>query len=455
LTCPGCGTLFQFRSGPPPGATPRAQLSAPPPASTDVTPAVVAPPEQSRVAPAVSTPEPPIVLAPSRKSPSASKWRIVLLVLVGVGVLAGGVVLAVNGLPWRQEQSEEVRDNRPAHESKALNYRFVLPAKPWTVDRPTQLGFKAQLALRRTDPNAWLVIVAKDYKNRTPRESDLVDEAIRLLRTTTLPSAGKPLFQNLEWERKPDSQLAGKPALQLEFQGESNEVVMNGDCVVLTQYGMAYWYFTWASLERKGRAAEEWTSLRNGFHLLKEREGWQERLPKQVLVQGKNPDKAAYTLSYTEGIWQGQALEGYDEKADLALLGYERDDKDRFAEKSAVALVLLLPKQSDLKAAVTAARTHLRQRQEGDGYPNTTITPIQDSSGLVDRADAFGNVRGHLAKLRVRNTEERERYVVQAILHQPDYVLVLQCECDWQRQPFWEEEFTLLRKSFRFLAEEK
>jgi hypothetical protein len=385
------------------------------------------------------------IVRPRSVRRSGRGWKI------AVGLLGAGLVVVALVLLVKEFYSQVAdRGEDQVHESKKDNYRFALPGQPWTRDSAIQRAFQADVALRRTEPMSWLVIVVKDYKNRDPRKSELTDEAVRLLRAS--PSTQAPYFQSVQWEPRSEGRLADQPALRLEFEAVADEVLMSGDAVAFTYRGRAYWVIAWAPRQRKEEAAPEWSELRKGFSLLNERADWTPRGPKQQTLRGKNLEQAPYTLRYTEGIWVHKPAGGYGELADLALVGHEPGDKDKLAGTAATAVVYLLPRQADLKAAVTAARAFLEEKQK-DSYPETVITPLPDGAGkLGEGPEDIGDTPGHLARLRIQNTPERERLVVQAIVPQTDYVLVLQCECDWNRRSFWEEEFAAVWRSLRFKA---
>jgi hypothetical protein len=143
--------------------------------------------------------------------------------------------------------------------------------------------------------------------------------------------------------------------------------------------------------------------------------------------------------------------DGYDPKANVVLLG-RAPTGPRHASTDATVQVLLLPKADGLPGATKAARDHYLKRQiEGEGYPETTVEVFQDKDGVdEDRDTAVGAVEGHVSKLHVTNAEGRERYVVLAVVDShPDGVVVLVCDCAWQRREMWESAFAALLKSFQ------
>jgi len=68
---------------------------------------------------------------------------------------------------------------------------------------------------------------------------------------------------------------------------------------------------------------------------------------------------------------------------------------------------------------------------------------------VIDQDTKVGDGPGHLSKFRVRNTEERERFLVAAVLNRPEGVLVLVGDCLWDRRDFWDQEFTPLIDSLK------
>jgi hypothetical protein len=366
-------------------------------------------------------------------------------------VLIGILVVAVAGLAvgayfiWKQTENVEAPGD--FHESKMYNYRFALPRKDWQDDKKAKLDLDANLALHRADPNSWLAIITRDYKKRSPRPAELQDEIRGRL---------EKYFQELEWEEKPDAKLAGQTAKQLEFAGLVNQVRMSGTVLMLTRHGYGYWVLTWAPDERREIVEDEWANLRQGFSLLNGRDGWKEEQPKLIHYKGT---KAPYRLNYTQGLWERQELDGYGEYADLVLLGDDpKQDKKTgnagLAGTRGTVKVLKLPgKTTDLKAAAAQTRAFLMERQKEDGYADTKITVVEDKNGPKDGPADIGagrdSAHGWMARLDVRNTDSRELYVQLATVLLPDGILLIQCECQWQRRGYWEQEFAVLLSTFR------
>jgi hypothetical protein len=363
--------------------------------------------------------------------------------LVVLAIVALGLGVAVWGGLWLLHfQKIDRTEQDPARAASVFNARFPLPTAPWKPDNDIRLKLHVHIGMRSSESDNCMGLAFRDYKTRMPGNAELVDEALGKLRS---------YFRNLEWELKPKEEnvrLGGRPALIFEFQGEDPEhIPMNGECYTLAFRGYAYWFFTWAPLQDKERLRPEWSELRQQFSVLDGRKGWTEKPRETEKVQG---NKAKYQLAYVKGLWTPVTAEDYDDAADLVLQGDEPDpERRRHARKAATLQVLVLPKQENLKATVAAARDYLQKREEKE-YPKTTFEALKDKNGaVIDRDTKVGDGQGHLSKFRVRNTEERERFLVAAVLNRPEGVLVLVGDCLWERRDFWDQEFTPLIDSLK------
>jgi hypothetical protein len=206
-----------------------------------------------------------------QRNPSAVSWEkwgifLVAMALVGIGIW----VLVVKAIPiLREKEKEKPPPPVSAHESRDFNYRLIIPKSPWDQDNQVRIALKANLlAMRRTNPTGWFALAARDYKTRNPRDTEAFDEAVSRL---------DGYFKNLEWEPATEGTLAGRKAQQLIFQGSADGSTMEGECYILIYRGIAYWFITWAPLADARQLKEEFRQIRQGFSLLKEREGWTEK----------------------------------------------------------------------------------------------------------------------------------------------------------------------------------
>jgi len=470
LVCPKCGTVFQF--GPASAAPPRPSGAGKKPAPPSIVPPK-APPPKPRPAPpmpiaqpvsAANVPAPPIDAAPSssalnfnstpelvmprarRKAEKTAKGgRVSWTVFVVVGVL-GPTAVVWGGVWLFQYLKSSFAEPDAERVADAYNSRFSWPGKPWTRDRDIQMRLHVHIGMIARARNAGMGLLFKDYKDRMPSDAEMLDDALGKLRS---------YFRGLEWELKPkekQARLAGRPAQAIDFQGvDSDEVTMNGECYMTASRGYGYWFFTWAPLGEleinRGPIHAEWAQLRQRLGLLDGRKGWTAKPRESEKIAGK---KATYQLAYVKNLWTREAAEDYDPRADVVLKGHEPDpERKPLAGKDAVVQVLVLPKQANLKAAAAAARDYVKQR-EMKLYERTTLEPIKDKRGAdIDGGADIGAEHGHLSKLRMKNTEDLERYLLIAVVNRPEGVVAVVGECLWERHDFWDQEIVALLKTFK------
>lgn len=434
LVCPLCAARFQFRAAtaPPPSVPVADPVEEVPPRHAIPAAVPIARPVEIASNP-FSLTTAAVTLAPPRpKRGRRLTWSRVGVIMVLGAAVAGGAA----GVLWLLQHARTDEKGSEDSHASMLNYRFVYP-RGWKLDGKIRKALGANLAMARAEPSAGLALFAHDYKTRSPRDAELHDQAVTWL---------DKYFRGLEFEAKPNAKLDGLPARRFEFQGEVDHVLVTGECLMLARRGYGYWLVTWASAERRDVAAEEWPAVRNGFHFLDNREGWAEKKPRQVQIQGA---KAAYRLAYTEGVWERQPLDGFDPSADMLLRGFDPRDDDKLADRAGIVTVLNLPRgEGDLKAGAAAAREHLLGKQR-EVYPETSIELVADKNGPAEGPADIGAARGHLARLRVKNSASREMYVELATILLADGVLVIQGECLWPRREFWRQEFAPLRETLR------
>jgi hypothetical protein len=257
------------------------------------------------------------------------------------GILLAAVGAAAFGAVWLLKHVGGDGDSR-AKITSAFNFEYAYPSQEWKEDKKVRTALGANFVLSRSEPNSWLAVFAHDYKTRSPRASELQDQLMKWL---------DRYFHGMEYMPQPEDKLDDEPARRIEFQGEADNVLMVGECLMLARRGYGYWFVTWAPAERRDIAAEDWPAVRAGFHLLNGREGWQDKKPEQIAVTG---EKAAYRLSYPKGVWEKQSLDDVDPHADLLLRGFDpRESKEsRVAGAAGTFTVLKLPRvEGDLKEA--------------------------------------------------------------------------------------------------------
>lgn len=389
--------------------------------------------------PFVTVTEEPVI-APRPRRGSGFPWVIMFVVLL----LGGGAVVGV-ALYVIKEQSGVATGPRPpasemvlpkSHESQLFNYSYTFPSAPWKMDNETKQNIQSNLfAIRRTQPDAWLALWAKDYKTYTPRDGELFDEVYgRLLKC----------FLDLEYEQQSDAQLAGQRAMKLAFQGTSKDQgPVVGEAYLLVYKGIAYAVLTWCRKDAQAEASREFDDLRLRFALMGYRENWVDKRVPMVF----HGTKAGYTLRDTQTIWKKNTLLQEAFKAELVLEAIDPNVPDSLTNTATVR-VQLQPKKPDLAQAAAFARSELDKEQLKD-YPQTKIAVVSIPSGPLDREAPVGDQKGHVAKLHVINGEARQRFVMVAVALAADQTIAFYCECPWDKRSLWERDFDQLIGTFR------
>jgi hypothetical protein len=204
---------------------------------------------------------------PRRRRPFRAKrqsrpWGAILIVGGLVTLVAGlAVYFAIKGFPVLEPPGgHETPTVTPSHESREFNYRFVFPDSAWKQDNQARVHVKANLlAMRRSNPDAWFALAARDFKSRTPTKNEVIDESVKRL---------EGYFHQFEWDPAPDSSLSGRPAWVVNFQGKADNTLMKGECYILTHENTTYWFTTWCAAKEAPRLNSEWEKIREGFTLL-------------------------------------------------------------------------------------------------------------------------------------------------------------------------------------------
>jgi hypothetical protein len=485
LTCPKCGTVFNFGTAPapapprpakpaasprtPPKPAPAAKAPPPPvakpvappaakpvPLATPVSPKAPPPPKRKPVedeaeeADDFDPPEPDSRRGGARGSAkgrrkdrgSGSPWLIVigsiLIVVFGVGAGAAWVFRdrLLGGTPT-EEDTATLR-------APALNYSFRAPPRPWVQDKELERDAGVQLAFRRSGPSAWFALAARDYKDRMPRDDEMLREAITRL---------KRFFKKApEWELRDEESLADNPAQRFVFTAENtSNVAVVGECLMTAKGGVAYWLFSWTPAADEAVLADqqqEWADIRGGFAFLGEREGWKGKEPKLLTAEGT---KEKYTLRYAEGLW---SRDDEPAGADLLLLGRDPDNPQDARRWAFVRVFVLDHPDRDPKSPkdeLQEARAFVEAREK-ELYAETKLERVPDAAkgGLPEGSLRLGKVSAEVARLRVKKDENYEHFFAVAAVPRKTSTLVIVCECAWNQRDAWEQRFGPVLHSLAF-----
>jgi len=364
---------------------------------------------------------------------------VIVLVLCGGGAVAVGL-WAFSWVQYWYQQGAPGEAHSAGIEAD-YNCHFDFPGGQWKSDEVVKKKMEANLGLTRHSPTSHLALFWKDYKDRSPSEGELLEVALSRLR--------KYLGTAVEWERKSAgdaSRLGGQPALHIEYVGPDPEnVIVNGECLILAYRGYAYWLFTWGPEAMRDQIAPEWRTLREGFSLLNKREGWKEKPREKEVLAGP---KGGYELTFPSDLWKKKpAEEENDPAVEVVLEAFDIDKKEKVhASRAAHLYVMVLSKAADLKAAVAAAREQLSKRLEDAGHGKVEITTVKEKGVEIDRDADIGALRGRFLRLHVQAEDSNsfERFYQLGVVQRPDNTLVLLGDCPWERREFGGAEFSLI-----------
>jgi hypothetical protein len=390
--------------------------------------------------------QPGLVVAPSRRR--RRRWGR-LIALVCLTLVAGGLLAVGSWLLWSLRPVPQL-DSRAF---KTDNFQLLLPGDGWQRSEEIERKMRLNLALRRSNPSGVAGLAFKDYRHRNPSDAELFDEAMKRLR---------PYFTGLNYQEpfetpiKDRPSLGGEPAAVMDFVGTRDEVDYRGQVYLLAHRGFAYWFFTWGPEQDRELLLDQFETVREGFSLTNNREGWQ---PRPRDTETFVSEKLSYQLTFVTDVWQrADQPQDYDPHCELALRGFEPIEDEEtgkkkvveYAGKLATILVLVLPKAADLKEAHDAALAHILKRKQEENA-RASLEPVNNQKGKPeqDRDAGVGGLRGRVSRLRITGEGGYERFGLVGVVHQPEGVLVVFCESAWSRRDFWDQEFRALMDSVR------
>jgi hypothetical protein len=410
LVCPRCGGRFELQPG----------ADGPPPVEEEADTGVLVDWRHRHARPPSST----------------GKLFAVLL------IASGAVTAALLALWWFDLLPGVGGGRFFTFKDRKHNFHLVVPRGSWKEDEAVRKSLGARVALVRTDPYVWLAVLVKDYKTTRPRDAELIQEGPARLR--------KYFKDNLELgDRVQNAEVAGRPALRLEFQGTRDGVVVRGDCYMLSHRGFAYWVLVWAPKVEDARAAwGELTGADHGLVLLDERPGWTEQ-PPQWQTYPARIKAPAFTVQAPPGVWEEK--QPADDKELLHLVG--RDPNARRGDNAGNAYVVAyrLPKQPDLAAAVKAARDDLaaREKEKNEDFAVAPASP-SDKDGAGSEI-ALGDRTGRTLELARLDGAEQKEYFLLVVVNEAEAVLVVRCRCAWEQRQTWRLPFLDLAGTLRLV----
>jgi hypothetical protein len=442
LKCPRCGSTFQFRAA-----------AQSPPLARRVTPvpAPVAPVRQSQAPADFSTG--PIVRPHLMRSRHSGGWKAGLALGTVLLIVAG---MVVGGILFGFFSSRQVEEGAVAHDPNVLTlygqvfnkkgreeraFRLVLPRKVWHGDEKLKRVLHAVVALRRSEPDAWLAVAAEDFGTRMPRDAELLKGGFQRLEGY--------FGEDLQLDEHPEpAELAGRSAQRLRFRGMVNNVQWEGECFLLARHGLGYWFFMAGapSMDAAKQALAELQQKGKGFQPDDERRGWTELPPRLEQYTGTH-----FALQAREGVWQSiPNAKDEDSNAELLLRGRDVENK-KDNLRSATLLVLELKKTApDLKTAMKEARAYLEESKKQEG--KYIFTPVVEKKGEAPPDGTprqIGNQPGQVLELQMLREGVPIKYILLGVVRTPQRLYVFQGEAHWEYHQAWRQDFLDVLRTFR------
>ncbi|HKB03807.1 MAG TPA: hypothetical protein VKD90_16400 [Gemmataceae bacterium] len=361
VTCPLCRTKFPYRANRP----------VPAPAA--------------RPAPADDFRPPGPRLVHLRDVPRGGGLVVTLLSVGGFVIVLSAVLAAV----FLRGQPSHHPDPVAARTDEKFNLS-VDPFPPaWGNDPSPPTSVDANVLVRkRSDPEGWVAVAAKDWADRQPRAGE-VDELMRgRLRA----------FRTLEVEPIESPTWAGHSARAVRFSGSLDDVQVRGEAYAFAYQGVGYVFYTWAAEPSWDRLRDELVGLREKVRPAGFREHWVERRVNVHVYEGDG-----YQVEDSDGVWvqarppeEGRQpkktdyviedVKSIDPAATMAFLARyqirERGDALRQSPEVMALVVELERKDNPLEAATAHVIERSKRAYAGEAPDFTLEAMAKSPSGI-------------------------------------------------------------------------
>jgi hypothetical protein len=396
-----------------------------------------------------------LVTPPKPRRRGGNRFIKALLVFLVLASAVAGVLYS-----FRDQLADALDPSADERKVQQLQGNFTFrAASGWRSDHLLRDKMRANLAISCKKPRGYMALYYRDYSTRAPGDAELLDQAVKYLRD---------FFPQMEYinpfsgeKEAHTGELSGEPAIVFTFSAaDADNVPMTGQCYMLTRQGYAYWLLFWGPEDYHDQLFEQWEVVRQGFKLHDQRDGWKSTPREMVVFTGA---LLPYQLRFGKDLWQKEDNpKDADETAELLLRGFEPSEGERgrsrivrLSSKAGEIKVLILPRATDLKSAVTATHEHIRKKL-AETTPGVKIEPVMDrKTGKPIVGNAVGDFPGQVDHLNVQLSSDSERYYLVAVTRRAEGVLAIVCDCKWDRRDYWEQEFKEVVATIRESAKEK
>jgi hypothetical protein len=322
-----------------------------------------------------------------RDVPKSNVW----ITVISVGAFCVVLIGIIIGLNSRG-------GNLGSSPTDAADERLNLKVEPfpagWEEDANVRKPMDANvLGRRRSNPDGYVAVVARDWGDVQPRTSEL-DE---LMRGRLRQGVSTLEVQPIEGET-----WAGQPALAVRFTGSVNDEQVRGEAYVMGYKGVGYAFFAWAGESNWAGLRDELVALREKVRPAGFREKW---TPKRANTVMYPSDDGSYQVEDVDGAWlkgkpddqwgpkeakyvvEPDDLKGLDPKAVMAFRAEyqirERGDAKR-QPAQAYAVVVELDKGGDpLDMAKAHVVERIKKDYATDKVPEVELKPMTRSPSGV------------------------------------------------------------------------
>ncbi len=437
LTCPRCGMRFT--------------LGQPAPVAPAVAPAPQ-PPTPANAAGFDGLSPPAIELGPDGRSPrrsfsaagESSPLQTGIIAFICFVMLAGvGVMIYFRITQKPNQVSGETGNQLHAH-----NLFFEAPASPWALDDDTRakLGPPMILAFKRTEPDAFMAIGAKDFESREPRPSELRSAIDRLMERN---------FEDITRTNIADATFLGKPAASaFSFRATLKDTRVAGLVFATSYKGIGYWSICWAGEREAEEQSATFEAIREKLKLDKSRENW---TPKDHPVRTFGGHALSYQVLDGEDIWKepdakDRPATGEDPQGDLLLAARVKQKGADFFEEATLVTVLLDPDGSD---PLAQARKYVETRRadEVKAADEKFVAKFIERSGAPEGDPPSNPVDTPAPVVRLQMTVQgassSSKLLVISAIKIGDRVVVVHAYCAWTDKEMFEAKLMQIAGSLR------